>query len=87
MDNRLINKIDLDEFQKATKSVKEHYNISEEEAEQYIMKQGPKMLKRAGLLDNTESWKAGYTKPPTSKKINERRKKNKQARKSRRKNR
>lgn len=87
MDSNLINKIDLDEFQKATKAVKEHYNITEEEAEQYIMQWGPKAMKRVGLLEKGESWKAGYTKPPTSKKVNERRKKNKQARKSRKKNR
>lgn len=87
MNNKLIDKIDLDEFQGATKAVAEHYNISEEEAEQYIMSWGPKKLKRTGILDAAASWREGYTKPTIEKRKSQRRKKNKVARKSRKANR
>jgi len=85
--SNLMEKIDLEKLQEVTKSVMSHYNITEEEAEQYIMKWGPKRMKKMGVLDNSESWKAGFTKQPTEKKIKERRKKNKQAKKSRKNNR
>lgn len=87
MNNKLIDKIDLDEFEKATKAVKEHYNISEEEAEQYIMQWGPKDMKRVGLLDPESSWREGFTKKSLQRRVENRRKKNKQAKKARRKNR
>lgn len=87
MDSKLMEKIDLEEFQGATKAVAEHYNISEEEAEKYIMTWGPKALKRTGILDAGSSWREGYTKPTMEKRKSQRRKKNKMARKARKANR
>lgn len=87
MDNRLLGKIDLDEFHEAIKAVAEHYNISEEEAENYIMKWGPKALKRIGILDAGSSWREGYTKPTVEKRKSQRRKKDKIVRKAKKANR
>lgn len=87
MDEKLTNRLDLDEFTKITNKVAKQYNISDEEAEEYVMSLGPKSLSRMGVLDGRHGWRDGYTKASVGKKKAHRRKKNKMARQSRRANR
>ena len=51
------------------------------------MSWGPKRLKAYNLLTAGESWRDGHTKQKLEKRVKNRRKKNKQARKARRANR
>ena len=87
MNSRTMEKIDLDEFQGAVKAVMNKYNTTEEEAEKYIMSWGPKRLKQYGIFESGESWREGHTKQTVEKRKNQRRKKNKMARKTRKSNR
>ena len=87
MNKNVLDKIDLEEFQGAVKAVMEKFNTTEEEAEKYIMSWGPKRLKAYNLLTAGESWRDGHTKQKLEKRVKNRRKKNKQARKARRANR
>ena len=85
--NKLLGKIDLDTFIKKTENIKKTHNLSEEDAEKFLMDLGPKKLKSIGCLENDISWRAGYTKPTIAKRRSTNRKKNKLARIARRKNR
>lgn len=87
MDNKIVDRLDLEEFTNVTNMVAKHYNISEEEAEEYVMSFGPKKLKRMGVLEADKGWRDGYTKQTIEKRKETRRKKNKMARKARRANR
>ena len=87
MNKKLLEKIDVDVFTKKADQVAKKYNLSDEEAEQYLLNLGPKKMINLGLFDQNVSWRAGYTKPTIEKRKVNNRKKNKNARKSRRKNR
>lgn len=84
---KLLNKIDLNEFTKLTNQIAKTYNISEEEAEEYAIKLGPKKLKQLNTFEDPNGWRAGYTKKTMGKRKSENRKKNKLARKARKGNR
>lgn len=86
MDSKLVNRLDLDAFTEVTNKISKDYNVSEEEAEGYIMALGPKKLKKMGILEGT-GWRDGYTKQSIQKRKEGRRKKNKEAKKAKRKNR
>lgn len=83
--SNIIDKIDYDAFEKATKKIKERYNISEPEAEKYLMSLGPKALKNMRIFSNIHEWREGHTKQTIVKRKSERRKKNKISRQTRRK--
>lgn len=87
MNNKLINKLDLDGFSELTKKIVEQYNITEEEAEEYALKLGPKKLRSLGALETSSGWRENFTKPTLEKRKQNNRKKNKQARKARKLNR
>jgi len=87
MNNKLVNRLDLNEFTKLVDNVKKQYNISDEEAEKYVISLGPKKLKKLNTFEDPNGWRAGYTKPTVMKKKLNNKKKNKEARKARRKNR
>jgi len=82
MDQKLLNNINYDKFVETTDTIKKNYNISEQEAEEYLISLGPKKLTKLGVLDNSFSWRDGYTKKSVDKRVKERRKKNKMAQKS-----
>lgn len=87
MNQKLVNRLSLDEFTKLTDKVAKHYNISDEEAEKYVLSLGPQKLKNMGVLENNHGWRDGFTKQTIEKRKAHKRKKNKMAKKSRRANR
>ncbi len=84
---KLLNKIDLNEFIKLTNSIAKQYNISEEEAEEYALKLGPKKLKALNAFEDPNGWRAGFTKKTIGKRKSENNKKKKMAKESRKRNR
>lgn len=51
-DEKLLNRIDPEAFAQVSKKIAEVYNISEEEADDYLMKFGPKKMRRMGILSD-----------------------------------
>lgn len=72
----ITDKIDIDKYENKVKEIMNNHNISRSQAEDIILKAGPKKLYKAGML-NTEGWKVGFTKPSLEKRKKQRRKKNK----------
>lgn len=87
MDNKIVERADENNFLEAIEKVSKDYNISEEDAGQYLMSLGPKKLTQMGLMSNGRSWREGYTKPDIQTKKNKNKKKNKMAKKARKANR
>lgn len=78
-------KILVEDFNKMKTKLMEERNISSEDATQFIMKLGPKRLFKMGILE-MHGWRESFTKTPIETRKERNRRKNKQARKSRRAN-
>lgn len=87
MNKKIVDKVDEDGFIEAIDKVSKKYNISDEEAGQYLLSLGPKKLTKMGLMENAKSWRVGYTKPDISSRKAKNRKKNKMSKEAKRKNR
>lgn len=87
MSNKIVNKLDLDGFSELTRKIIDQYNVTEEEAEEYALKLGPKKLRSLGALENSYEWRENFTKSPIKKKRKHNRKKNKMSKNSRKANR
>ncbi|MFW6014994.1 MAG: hypothetical protein ACOCRK_00995 [bacterium] len=81
MNNKILDKIDLDAFTEKSDMIKKTYNISDEEAGQYLLSFGPKRLSKIGVLEDRFGWREGFTKKSLMKRKENRRKKNKETRK------
>ena len=87
MNKKIVDRVDENNFLEAIDKVSKEYNISDEEAGQYLFSLGPKKLTRMGLMENRKSWREGYTKQDISSRKAKNRKKNKMSKESKRKNR
>ena len=63
----IMDKLDLNAFTEFSNSVAKKYNISEEEADDFVLKLGPKKLKRLGIFEASQGWREDLTKSSVEK--------------------